>query len=136
MDTKLDVTADGKLVILKKAKVGGDSFELKASETKNILNALKNDSLKEAQASEQRECQQHYLNKIFSVLIPGNKKTKVNDLSNSGDGYLFKLRRCEKIERNSINCKLTLTSSFYGREITLAPHMCGNFGNYYKASSI
>jgi len=58
-NTNLDVTADGKLVILKKTKVGGTSFELKSSETQNILRALKNDSLKGAQASEQRECQQH-----------------------------------------------------------------------------
>ena len=136
MDTELDVTADGKLVILKKTKVGGVSFDLKSSETQNILNALKNDSLKDAQATEQRTCQQHYLDKIFAVLIPNQKKPEKIDLSKSGDGYLFELRRCMKIERNSVNCEFTLASSFYDRKIRLMSHMYDNFGNFYKASSI
>jgi len=135
-NTDLDVTADGKLVILKKTKVGGVSFELKSSETQNILRALKNDSHKGAQASEQRECQQHYLDKIFEVLIPSGKSTEKVELSKLGDGYLFELKRCKKIERNSIDCELTLTSSFYDREIRLTSHMYDNFGNYYEANSI
>lgn len=135
-DTKLDITADGKLVIFKKTKVGGVSFELKSSETQNILNALKDDRLKGKQASEQRKCQRHYLDKIFLELIPNSKKAKKIDFSKSSDGYLFELESCHKIERNSVNCKLTLTSSFYDRKIQIIPHMYDNFGNNYKASSV
>ncbi len=135
-DTNLDITADGKLVILKKTKIGGASFELKSSETQNILNALKDDSLKGEQATEQRKCQQHYLDKIFSVLVPENNKQTALELSKSSDGYLFELGECKKNGRNNLSCEFTLTSSFYDRKIRLDPYMYDNFGNHYKASSV
>jgi len=135
-DTKLDITADGQLVVMNKAKLGGATFELKSSETQSILNALKDDSLKGDQASEQRKCQQHYLDKIFSVLVPPEKKSKSRDLTKSNDGYLFELSACKKSGRNNLNCELNLTSSFYDRKIRLVPHMYDNFGNHYKASAV
>ena len=134
--TELEVTADGKLMILNKAKVGGASFELKSNQKKNILDALKNDSFKGEQAIEQRNCQQHYLDKIFEAIIPENKKIQKTDLTKSGEGYLFELEACNRVDRNSVNCTLSITSSFYDRKITLRPHMYDNFGNYYKASYI
>ena len=86
------LTANRKLVVFNKSKLGGTSFDLKSSESSSILRALKNETLKGDLASEQRRCQQHYLDKIFVVLFPESKPSESKDMTKSSDGYVSELK--------------------------------------------
>jgi hypothetical protein len=135
-ETKLNISADGKLVILKKANIGGLSFELNNNEKHSILNALKDETLKGEQATEQRKCQQHYLDKIFSLVSPALPPSEISQGTKSGSGYLFELNSCNKQDRNNVICKLNITSSYYDRDINLMPVMYDNLGNEYVPSQV
>ncbi|MEJ2694382.1 MAG: hypothetical protein P8166_15450 [Candidatus Thiodiazotropha sp.] len=134
--TELNISADGKLVILKKASIGGISFDLNKSEKLNILNALKDETLKGDQASEQRKCQQHYLDKIFALMTPVGTSSTKEQLTKAGGGYLFELSSCNKQDRNNVVCELHITSSYYDRELMLKPIMYDNFNNEYFPSKV
>lgn len=138
VDSKTDIkiTADGKLMILKKAKIGGTSFDLKLSQKQDILNALKDDTLKGGQATEQRKCQQHYLDKIFDVIIPQQKNIDKKALSKISEGVVWELDECKKQGRSIVICKFYITSSYFDRKIYITSNMFDEFGNHYSPSSI
>ena len=137
VDSHLDITlsADGKLVVLGNNGVGGGSFDIDSSKKESILNALTNDELKGEQATEQRNCQRHYLDKIFG-LTEVEQKESSEPVSKVEDGVIYELVKCSKTDRTRIKCDFLITSSFFDRTITLKPIMYDNFGNQYKAEKM
>jgi len=128
-DTNFEVTADGKLMIFSKLKVGGASFDLKKSETNNILMALNDEGLKGDQADKQRACQRHYLDKIFAALFgsEGGEKQVKPEMMNE-HGVLYELEKCSREGRNNLSCNFTLTSTFQDRIIAVALAGGGSWG--------
>ncbi|MFL0803843.1 MAG: hypothetical protein K6L81_08995 [Agarilytica sp.] len=135
--TELELSTDGQLVILGKKKMGGASFELSSSMRESILHALSNESLKGDQATEQRNCQKRYLDKIFDLVEKGSEKATLNDSATiAEDGVIYDILGCVKSNRTNLTCKLAITSASFDKKIRLRPVMFDNAGNQYFAKKI
>ncbi len=135
--TELELSADGQLVILGKKKIGGASFDLSSSMQESILNALTDESLKGDQATEQRDCQKRYLDKIFDLVEKGSEKaTLYESATMAEDGVIYDILGCVKSNRTNLSCNIAITSAAFDKEIRLRPVMFDNAGNQYFAAKI
>lgn len=135
--TELELSTEGQLVILGKKKIGGASFELSSSSRESILHALTNESLKGDQATEQRNCQKRYLDKIFDLVEKGSEKATLNESAIMAvDGIIYDILGCVKSNRTNLSCNLAITSAAFDKEVRLRPVMFDNAGNQYFAEKI
>ncbi|MCO7227342.1 hypothetical protein [Pleionea sp. CnH1-48] len=128
---EIEAGLNGKLSIIKQGAKA--NFNARQSEIPSIIRFIASDELKGEQANQTRQCMQHYMDKIFAVVL---NKTNTEFVLSNKNGVLYKLHSCNKIERNNLECQLTITSSYQDRELSTLGEIFDDSGNQYFASSI